>query len=292
MQSRFGCSVMGGIILGNELVARRKRKSDFELWIEAFAKLPWQVCLALAPVAWLLFHLLSQLEPPQAKELGQMGAVVLISVLKTGGFFLQFLVPAALLIACLTSWIAKRKRASLLAHTVQRQESASLLNMSWQQFESLVAAYFEQQGFHVTMTSAGADGGVDAIAKRDGETFLIQCKHWRATQVGVSVVRELFGVMASQGATGAYVVSAGPFTRPAVEFAAGRNIELIDANRIVRTTQSAAPAAAPAASGHQPSCPKCGSKMVKRTARRGQNAGNEFWGCARYPECRGTLSIP
>ena len=37
-----------------------------------------------------------------------------------------------------------------------------------------------------------------------------------------------------------------------------------------------------------PSCPRCGSRMVRRTARRGWNAGNQFWGCSRYPGCRGT----
>jgi len=29
--------------------------------------------------------------------------------------------------------------------------------------------------------------------------------------------------------------------------------------------------------------------MELRTARRGQNAGGQFWGCSKYPECKGTL---
>lgn len=29
--------------------------------------------------------------------------------------------------------------------------------------------------------------------------------------------------------------------------------------------------------------------MVKRTAQRGPNAGNEFWGCSDFPRCRGTV---
>lgn len=35
-------------------------------------------------------------------------------------------------------------------------------------------------------------------------------------------------------------------------------------------------------------CPSCGSRMVRRTARRGRNAGRQFWGCSRYPRCYGT----
>ena len=36
-------------------------------------------------------------------------------------------------------------------------------------------------------------------------------------------------------------------------------------------------------------CPKCGTKMVLRTARRGYNIGNKFYGCGNYPRCDGTL---
>lgn len=49
------------------------------------------------------------------------------------------------------------------------------------------------------------------------------------------------------------------------------------------------PPAAPARQGN-PSCPKCGSAMVLRTARRGIRAGRTFWGCSRYPTCTGTRS--
>lgn len=42
---------------------------------------------------------------------------------------------------------------------------------------------------------------------------------------------------------------------------------------------------------HAASCPKCGGAMIRRTARRGANAGNDFWGCARYPSCTGTRSL-
>jgi hypothetical protein len=40
-----------------------------------------------------------------------------------------------------------------------------------------------------------------------------------------------------------------------------------------------------------PSCPKCGSEMILRTAKRGKNQGGKFWGCSQYPACRGILNI-
>ena len=35
-----------------------------------------------------------------------------------------------------------------------------------------------------------------------------------------------------------------------------------------------------------PICPRCGSTMVLRTATRGENKGNQFWGCSGFPKCR------
>jgi four helix bundle suffix protein len=40
-----------------------------------------------------------------------------------------------------------------------------------------------------------------------------------------------------------------------------------------------------------PECPKCGEPMALRTARKGKNAGSQFWGCCGYPACKGLRPI-
>jgi len=40
-----------------------------------------------------------------------------------------------------------------------------------------------------------------------------------------------------------------------------------------------------------PPCPKCGKPMVLRTAKTGKNAGNQFWGCSAYPDCKGVVEV-
>lgn len=40
-----------------------------------------------------------------------------------------------------------------------------------------------------------------------------------------------------------------------------------------------------------PKCPKCGAPMIKRRAAKGDNAGKEFYGCSKYPKCRGIVPI-
>ncbi|MDO4798946.1 MAG: NERD domain-containing protein [Bacillota bacterium] len=38
-------------------------------------------------------------------------------------------------------------------------------------------------------------------------------------------------------------------------------------------------------------CPKCGAKMIRRRATKGERAGKEFFGCSRYPHCRGIVNV-
>jgi len=40
-----------------------------------------------------------------------------------------------------------------------------------------------------------------------------------------------------------------------------------------------------------PVCPKCSGPMALRTARKGVNAGSQFWGCCGYPKCNGIRSL-
>ena len=40
-----------------------------------------------------------------------------------------------------------------------------------------------------------------------------------------------------------------------------------------------------------PACPVCGQPMVQRIARKGPHANQPFWGCSRYPDCKGTRAV-
>lgn len=156
------------------------------------------------------------------------------------------------------------------------------------------------------MEAPGPDGGVDLVLRKGGERHLVQCKQWRALKVGVPVVRELYGAMAAMGAAGGFVVTSGQFTSEAQEFADGRNLHLIDGAKLrqllkqakaadragqpklARTAERDPGSDAGLANPSAPSCPRCAQAMVRRTAKKGTNAGQQFWGCADYPRCRGT----
>jgi four helix bundle suffix protein len=57
-------------------------------------------------------------------------------------------------------------------------------------------------------------------------------------------------------------------------------------DRADRTDQTELPAQA-----SSPACPLCGSLMALRTAKKGPRAGSQFWGCAKYPSCKGTKPV-
>lgn len=69
-----------------------------------------------------------------------------------------------------------------------------------------------------------------------------------------------------------------------------RLIKFIRQRRGGRTSGKIAAPKIPEQAGviEKPTCPRCGSKMLLRETRRGMYVSQSFWGCSRYPACRGT----
>lgn len=224
-----------------------------------------------------------------------MGDFVGQTLFKTLASVGQYLLPFVFLVGAAMSAYGRAKRRALHEQVATSPVRSVLNDMSWQQFEALVGEAFRRKGYSVNETGGGGgDGGIDLVLKKGGETLLVQCKQWKAYKVGVTTVRELYGVMAAKGATGGFVVTSGVFTNDARAFAGGRNIELMDGealHALIRgvSTPSKVVSTAPAVEPEgAPACPVCQSPMVKRIAKRGGNPGNAFWGCSQYPACRGT----
>ena len=291
-------------------MVRRKKTSPAEDIMKLVAMLPWWAGVALALVSYLLLHGVASQPVVVAIQPGQMGAMVTQNLWKTFANMGQYILPIICLAgAGLSAW-RRKERKNLVVDVTQSKASDALDGMSWREFEMLVGEGFRMQGYQVVETGGGgADGGIDLVltrpGKNGGEKFLVQCKQWRAFKVGVDVVRELYGVMAAKGATGGFVVTSGRFTEDAIRFANGRNVTLVDGPKLhglLRQAKAGAdrsparpaagPAVQPSAAPMQvSSCPLCSKPMARRTAKRGANAGGEFWGCTGYPACRGTRPI-
>jgi HJR/Mrr/RecB family endonuclease len=142
-----------------------------------------------------------------------------------------------------------------------------LRNLHWTQFEQLTSAMFETEGFEVVRRGGWRrDGGVDARIKRDGRTWLVQCKHWpnETFFVKVEQVRELLGVVTKENAAGGVLVTSGIFGEPATEFAGGTSIELIDGEQLWARLERAQASAQKNGAIDAERCAFCNSFMALR----------------------------
>lgn len=278
----------------------RTKHSTFASLVDLIALLPWWVCTLAAVASFFYLRHLVQSgfslavaigNSPQAAISAPLEGLV-AAVLKVG----QYVLPVLFLVSGGMSFLARSYRSNLMN---QARVSRSLDGMTWLEFELLVGESFRQRGYTVKeLGGAGPDGGIDLVLTKSGETFLVQCKQWKALKVGVDVVRQIFGVMAARGATGCFVVTSGQFTQAAVDFAKGRNIELVSGSELLSMIDGARNSSSPdgqreareptlEASATRPLCPVCGSKMVRRMSRKSpQNP--TFLGCSSFPRCRGT----
>lgn len=279
----------------------RKRSSTAEDFTDIVAMLPWWAGCALALVSYVLLHQVATQATATSIAPGQVGSLMVQSFwrgLATAG---QYFVPILCLAGAAMSAYRRHQRQALVANAGSGKAADALDGISWQEFEILVGEAFRLQGYQVAETGgAGPDGGVDLVLRKGGEKFLVQCKQWKAFTVGVTIVRELYGVMAANGAAGGFVVTSGRFTDEAKTFAQGRNVTLIDGPALLKLIQQAkaarqsgnkepvTPVAASPKAVMQPLCPSCSKPMVRRTAKKGGTAGSTFWGCVDFPACRGT----
>ncbi|MEA9566392.1 restriction endonuclease [Xanthomonas sp. WHRI 8932A] len=277
-------------------MGRRKKQSGFE----ALAALPWPAAFVAGIAAYLAVRY------GIAWWFSQHGGMLSQGIAQqSNGMFapLAWMLLGICWLAALFSYLGTRSRRRFLE---TRTTLESLAAGGWRQFEQLVGEAFRRQGYSVEETGLGGpDGGIDLILRKDGRHTLVQCKQWKRQQVGVSVVREMFGLLAHHQADAVKIVCIGSYTNDAEHFAQGKPIELIGGEQLlgmIRAVQlHAAAQPTPQAARVEPifastestasttiatpSCPRCGSALVQRRNRR---TSENFLGCSQFPTCRGT----
>jgi restriction system protein len=102
--------------------------------------------------------------------------------------------------------------------------------MDWRMVERLVGDAFRRRGYVVT-----GFGGTrpDAVAAdigllRNGERYLVQCRHWRKFRVGVTELIDLSRLVQAQGAAGGFALTTGRFAEEAWAFARHTSLVLYE----------------------------------------------------------------
>ena len=170
--------------------------------------------------------------------------------------------------------------------------------IEWRRFEAVCEALFAQAGFETKSQSHGADGGVDIwlhSAHAPGPVAVVQCKHWQGKAVGVSQMREFFGVMASHRLKRGTYATTSSYTDEARQFAKANGINALDGPALLGLIAKRSPeqqqvllSVAYEGEYGRPTCASCGIKLVERKPAKG---GAGFWGCSNYPRCRSRLPM-
>jgi hypothetical protein len=115
----------------------------------------------------------------------------------------------------------------------------ALSQVSWQDFEILVADYYREQGFDVMHCGNGGlgvrgSGGVDLRLRKDGKLFLVQCRHGTVQPVDAGAIRRLLAVRDEDEAAEAIVVASGEFSADARRAGESGGAILIDGAELRR----------------------------------------------------------
>ncbi len=115
-----------------------------------------------------------------------------------------------------------------------------LKRLSWDDFELLCMELFREKGWKVLGNEKkGADGGVDIWMKKTSmmkqrTSAIVQCKRYDDAMVTIKVIREMYGLMYEYDVDEAYIVTTSRFTKECYKFVEGKNIELIDGNKLIQ----------------------------------------------------------
>jgi HJR/Mrr/RecB family endonuclease len=118
------------------------------------------------------------------------------------------------------------------------QQESFWRSLSPRDFEIQIAELYKKLGYKTEVSQYTVDGGHDVKIEKDGYVILVQCKHWKH-KVPVPVIREILGVIISEGAHAGIVACTGGFTAPSIEFARKNGIELVGIPQIIEIAQNA-----------------------------------------------------
>lgn len=250
--------------------------------LDVLVQCPWWVSVLVS----LVFYVFATFVAPNIETENMILNMFLPALPQIATMFaLVLLLPAPL------AFFNQYKKKRLLE---SQKNIDSIRALSWKQLEELVGEAYRRQGFHVIENqTAGADGGIDLRLKKDGATHLVQCKQYRTSKVGVSIVREMFGVLIAEKAASMTIITSGYFTQDAKNFSYDKQIDLVDGKQLelmvknvqVKQNSHQAPLSCQDETPDY-QCPRCGSKLVLRTTKKGANIGKQFYGCSSFPTCR------
>ena len=145
-----------------------------------------------------------------------------------------------------------------------RRDYGKILELSPHAFEDLVSELFRKMGYTVKQTPYTNDRGRDAIARKGGKTYLVECKRYaRDKNIGRRDLQIFHSAMTDESAAGGFFVTTGKFGKTAEEFVRNKKIKLIDEKRLIERMRRYMPYDSREVDKFRVMCEECGS-IVER----------------------------
>ena len=119
-------------------------------------------------------------------------------------------------------------RTVLLRRDETRAGIRALSGVSWRAFIHMVLDALSRRGFSRLVDEENPAGDTEYMLERNGEHWLLSCKHGSAFVLGRLTVNELARAMDMKGAKGGFLLTQGRITDDARPVAALQRIELLD----------------------------------------------------------------
>ena len=189
----------------------------------------------------------------------------------------------------------------VLDKSAYSETANALPDLTEVEFKKLINKIFKQRGYTIVDIELSY-GSVDLVLQQDNETTYVQYEHWKDKEIELSAITTLHDIMKDDNIRFGIVITSGEFTPEALEYVIGKTILLINGIDLAQMIEvlmqsnfkeekidNENTSQEQEMPELEPLCPICSQKMIKRTARKGKNAGNTFWGCSQFPNCRGVV---
>ena len=143
---------------------RYRRPPPIQEFIRGIAKMPWWGGVGLAVFSFIFLHELMATPSPVATRPDQAGGVMVHAALPPMATVLQFFIPILCLIGAAASFARSRHRGRLFDSVATSQAGDSVNQLTWQDFEKLVAEAFQRDGYSV-VENGGAGPDVGALTE-------------------------------------------------------------------------------------------------------------------------------
>lgn len=197
----------------------------------------------------------------------------------------------------------RRKRFRRMGNADDRVETLhKIRTLHPREFEFYIADLLAKNGYKTKVVGrySKPDGGIDIIARRDGNHYLVQCKKYIDRDVGVKQVREFYGAgvdVVEEKKAKMILFSTTYFTVAARKFAKKKGIRLVDGDYLLDLVFARESMGQEIGlDGHErdsvlrnvpPACPVCTRQLAWRKGPHGI-----FVGCTGYPGCKYVFSDP